>query len=232
MTESPKVYTFGFMAHIAHEHIDYVEQTLLEYPEVTTYLIGMETTDYEHMHFVVHTTKQTWYRNFSKRVFIDKFKLRGKAQKGKPRQYGMIGKIKNEYKLKCYTVKDQNIRTNMPQAEIDEIVQNSHKKVELEGYYTQILAKIDDFVKIRKQDRKQFEKTQEYKNLDTDIKFRNFEKYKFDLDIDVKIFIIKEFQDSGIESITKGKIDAVWHRWSTKNCSPQELYYYIYRKRA
>lgn len=231
MTNS-QVYTFGFMAHIPHEHIDYVENTLLEYPEVTTYLIGMEQTDYEHMHFVVHATKDTWYRNFSKRVFIDKFKLRGKATKGKPRQYGKIGKIKDQYKLKCYTVKDKNVRTNMPQNEIDEYVENSRKKVELEGYYSSILAKIDDFIKIRKADRKEWEAQEYYKNLDTQQKNKDFEKYYNDLDIDIKLFIIKEFQESKLESITKGKIEAVWNRWMTINCTPDQIYYYIYRKRA
>ncbi len=224
------------MAHIPHSQIDYVEETLLSYPEVCTYLIGMETTDFEHMHFVVTTTKQTWYRNFSKRVFIDKFKLRGKAVKGKPRQYGMIGKIKDEYKLKCYTVKDKNIRTNMPQSEIDDYVANSRKKVELEGYYSQILAKIDDFVKNRNSDYLQSQKEISKNYIDTHEKNKNLERSNRrqydDLPEDVKIFIIKEFQDSKIDSITKGKIDAVWNRWMTKNCDPAQIYYYIYRKRA
>ena len=225
-------YTFGFMAHIEHKHIDYVEQTLLEYPEVTTYLIGMEQTDYEHMHFVVHATKDTWYRNFSKRVFIDKFKLRGKATKGKPRQYGKIGKIKDQYKLKCYTVKDKNIRTNMDQKEIDDYLENSTKKVELEGYYTQLLAKIDVFHEKWLSDRNEYTKQEYYKNLDTIQKSSDFDKWNFDLDTQIKIFIISEFKKNNLESITKGKIEAVWNRWSSKNLSPSEIYYYIYRKRG
>lgn len=224
------------MAHIRHEHINYIEDTIKEYPEVTTYLIGMETKDYEHMHFVVNATSQTWYRNFSKRVFIDKFGLRGRARKDAPRQYGKISKIKDVYLLKCYTVKDQNIRTNMPQQEIDDYIENSTKKVELEGYYSSFLAKIDDFVEKRNDDYTQSRREICKQNFDTHEKNQNLERVSRrehdDLPEDVKIFIIKELQAEKFESITKGKIDSIWNRWQTKNCTPSQIYYYIYKKRA
>lgn len=116
----------AFMAHIPHSQIDYVEQTLKEY-DIGLYIIGLEKTDYEHMHFLVEM-KEIDYHKYSKRVFKDKFKLRGRAIKNAPRQYGKLKQIEDLEKLKAYTVKDQNIRSNMKQEDLDTYIELSFKK--------------------------------------------------------------------------------------------------------
>jgi len=121
-----------FMAHIDHEHIDYVEETLKNY-DIGLYLIGMEKTDYEHLHFIVEMEEKD-YHKFSKRVFKDKFNLRGRATQGAPRQYGKIKKIEDIEKAKAYTVKDGNVRTNMKQEELQKYLDKSFKKVEKQEF--------------------------------------------------------------------------------------------------
>jgi len=49
---------------------------------------------------------KTDYHKFSKRVFTDKYKLRGKAIKDNPRQYGMVQGIRDKDKMIAYTIKD------------------------------------------------------------------------------------------------------------------------------
>jgi len=115
-----------FMAHINHEHIDYVETTLNNYG-IGNYIIAMEETTYQHMHFIVQMTDDD-YHKFSKRVFKDKFKLRGRAIKGEPRQYGKIHNIEDIEKAKAYTCKDGNLRTNMTDEEIQKYIDSSFKK--------------------------------------------------------------------------------------------------------
>jgi len=108
----------AFMAAIAHSEFGYLEEILKEY-DIGEYLIAAEVTDTahtetkgEHFHFVVQMNDKD-YHKFSKRVFIDKFKLRGKAIKDKPRQYGRVKKIEDFNRMCAYTIKDGNIRTNM-----------------------------------------------------------------------------------------------------------------------
>lgn len=225
----------AFMGHVPHSFIDYVVETLESYEDVIGYLVGLETspTVGEHMHFIVKTCKSGFYEKFRERVFKRKLALRGKPEKNKPRQYGKIHNIKDYEKLGSYTVKDQNIRTNFPQDEIDHFIKNSHKKFELEGYYTQFLEKIDKFVEKHiiqeKADRKAFKQTDAYINLPY---FEKNKEERINLDRPVKIFIIKELKDSKTESITKGKVDAVWNRWMSSRMTPDDIYYYIYQKKT
>lgn len=115
------------MAHIPHSDIDYVVWALCQYESVSEYLIGLETGDYEHMHFVVQMTPDD-YKRFSKRVFVDKYKLRGKATKGLSRQYGKVKAIENLERMQCYTVKDGNVRTNMPEEKLEYLQSQSFQK--------------------------------------------------------------------------------------------------------
>jgi len=108
----------AFMAAIAHSEFDYIVQVIQEY-DIGEYLIAAETTteahketNGEHFHFVVQMNDKD-YHKFSKRLFIDKYKLRGKAVKDKPRQYGRVKKIEDFNRMCAYTVKDGNIKTNM-----------------------------------------------------------------------------------------------------------------------
>lgn len=125
----------AFMGAIDHSHFDYLENTLKEY-DIGSYIVSAEIsndsheeTKGQHFHFLVEMTDKD-YSRFAKRVFIDKFSLRGRAVKGKPRQYGKVGKIENLEHMKRYTVKDGDFRTNLTDTEIEELVENSFKKTE------------------------------------------------------------------------------------------------------
>lgn len=125
----------AFMGALEHSHFDYLENTLKEY-DIGSYIVSAEVsstsheaTKGQHFHFLVEMTDQD-YTRFSKRVFIDKFKLRGRAVKGLPRQYGKVKQIENLEQMKRYTVKDGNFRTNLTDTEIQELVENSFQKDE------------------------------------------------------------------------------------------------------
>jgi hypothetical protein len=107
----------AFMAHIAHSEVETMEQELLNYK----YIIGLETSEYEHMHFFVKMTIKQ-YSAFAQRIFRKKYKLLGRATKGCPRQYGREHNIKSQEKMARYTCKDQNVRSNMTKAQIDEVL--------------------------------------------------------------------------------------------------------------
>ncbi len=122
-----------FMAHIPTNDISSVEQILLTY-KIGQYLICGETTPYDHLHFMVEMTDTT-YHAFSKRLFKDKYKLRGRAVKGKARQYGKQKKIKDLEKALAYTVKMYKqhpdlCKTNMTNETIHKYVELSYLKKE------------------------------------------------------------------------------------------------------
>lgn len=123
----------AFMAAIKHEHREYVMETLKEY-DIGAYLVSFETakdshkeTNGEHIHFLVQMTIKD-YNAYSKRVFIKKFALRGKAAKDKPRQYGKVQKIESIDRMAAYTLKDGNIESNMSQAQLDAYREISHQR--------------------------------------------------------------------------------------------------------
>lgn len=106
-----------FMAHIPHSECG----NIIKYLDAYKYIFGMETSDYEHFHFLVKMTEKEYY-NFSKRVFKDKYKLRGRATNGAPRQYGKLKQINDIQKIARYTCKDKNVRTNLTDLELDDIL--------------------------------------------------------------------------------------------------------------
>lgn len=122
------------MAHIDHEHFEYLEETLKEY-DVGHYIIAFEHKNYDHFHFYCQMT-EVHYHRFAKRVFKDKFKLRGRAKDGQPRQYGKVKTVENHEKMMSYTLKDENYKTNMCDTEIKEAI-------ELAKSYNEIKDTID-----------------------------------------------------------------------------------------
>lgn len=108
----------AFFGSIPHSDISYCLTTLLEY-KVTDYIIAMEIaqghkeTSGEHLHFLIKTDDEKFYQNYCKRVFIDKYKLRGRSQTGLPRQYGKVNHIKDIDKMIAYTIKDEKYITNI-----------------------------------------------------------------------------------------------------------------------
>ena len=109
----------AFMAHIPHADADEIRQDLERLE--TKYIMGLEVSSYEHIHFLALMTNKE-YHAFSKKHFKEKRKLRGRAVKGLPRQYGKEKEIRDMEKYTKYCLKDQNFLTNMQKSEIEEII--------------------------------------------------------------------------------------------------------------
>lgn len=119
----------AFMAHLDRGYFDDIQQILDDY-NPQRYIIAYENEPYEHFHFLVQIEDPaTFYTRFRKRVFIDKYGLRGQAKKDLPRQYGKVKDIEDLNKMASYTCKNEDFRVyNIEQQEIDEILDNSFNK--------------------------------------------------------------------------------------------------------
>jgi len=125
----------AFMAAVEFQYYEEIKEVLLSY-EVDRWIIAKETsstshkeTNGEHLHFMCLMSDQD-YNRFAKRIFIDRFKLRGRAIKDHPRQYGKVKNIENVSRMQSYTLKDGNFQTNMSEKEIQVLCDASFKKNE------------------------------------------------------------------------------------------------------
>jgi len=140
MTELPLQ---AFMGHIPvnDENFDYLE-TIIKTYSIGQYIIAAETTPYDHFHFIVYMSNDD-YHKFSKRVFKDKYKLKGRASKGNPRQYGKCKDIRDPTKMMAYTVKDGNFRTDMSKQQIEALVKLSFEKAETKDLLQECIDYVD-----------------------------------------------------------------------------------------
>ncbi len=137
----------AWFAAIAHEHEQEVSTLLNEY-NIGGYIIGLETTEDshketngEHMHFVAQISNQD-YHNLSERL-KRKYKLRGKALKDKPRQFGCVTKIENLEKLKAYTLKDGKFKSNLTEKELKQLIDISYRKESVHTLWDKLVAHLD-----------------------------------------------------------------------------------------
>lgn len=137
----------AFFGAIKHEHKDEVVDILKQY-DIGLFIVSLEVsqdshkaTDGQHMHFYVEMSPQD-YTRFAKRIFIDRFKLKGKATKGESRQYGKVQKIENVQRMKAYTVKDGNIVTNMSEGELELLKNISFKKQDKEDEFEKLMEEM------------------------------------------------------------------------------------------
>jgi len=131
----------AFMAHLPAKDNEEILEKLQEY-DIGSYLIGYETDPYEHTHFLVQMTTTT-YHNFANTVFKKKYNLRGQARHGLPRQYGKLKKIEDLEKMASYTIKSGNIKSNMPQDEVNKYFEKSFKKQEKQKMHLQVFEAIE-----------------------------------------------------------------------------------------
>ena len=119
----------AFMAHLDRGYYDEIQQFLDDY-NPQRYIVAYENEPYEHYHFLVQIDDPaTFYTRFRKRVFIDRYGLRGQAKRDLPRQYGKVGDIEDLSKMASYTVKNEDFRVyNIEQEELDNILDNSFNK--------------------------------------------------------------------------------------------------------
>lgn len=130
------------MFHISVTEFDFIEECLKSY-DIGGYMIGSELVPYEHYHILFQGTDKI-YSAFSKRLVV-KYKLRGRATKDKPRQYGKLNQIKDIEKLKSYTIKDGNYRSNLSQEELDSYFMKSYKKKDNADTIDLIVQDLDSF---------------------------------------------------------------------------------------
>lgn len=103
--------------------------------EDARYILSMETcigkhhdTSGQHYHFVGDMTDDQ-YDAFRQTIIKKKYKRQGVSKGDIARQYGKIGRIRDETKLMQYTVKDNNIiYKNIDLKTIQELISSSYKK--------------------------------------------------------------------------------------------------------
>lgn len=124
----------AFMAHIPKkEWKNVVSHLVRKFPD-RKYLVAGECKPYEHMHFLIEMT-DIEYRNYANSVFRQKYKLRGRAQKDKARQYGKLKQINDLERLQAYMIKENldynnNIFTNLDKDKLKRLKDTiSHSKI-------------------------------------------------------------------------------------------------------
>jgi len=139
------------MAHIEHSNKEYINGYIDN--RFTDYIIAYETSEVvgEHIHFVLWAENKNDYHNLCQNVFKKKFTLRGKATKGKCRQYGKVKKIETINKMMAYTVKDKNVvyklGEHLTPEDIKLAFDSSFKKEEKLDKYNNLMKSYIDNVK-------------------------------------------------------------------------------------
>ncbi len=144
------------MAHIEHSNKEYINGYIDN--RFTDYIIAYETSDVvgEHIHFILWAENKNDYHNLCQNVFKKKFSLRGKATKGKCRQYGKVKKIETISQMMAYTVKDKNVKykigEHLTAADIKLAFDSSFKKEEKLDKYNNLMKKYIADVKATQND--------------------------------------------------------------------------------
>jgi hypothetical protein len=141
------------MAAIKHEEKDTIIKHLEEYiDEDRQYLVSMETSDDshketegQHFHFAVCMDEKT-YDKFRKTILVNKYKLRGQAKCGLPRQYGRIRNVRDETKFLTYMTKEKNnnlIFKNIDLEKIQQYIEDSYKKEKKTEYVDTLMQYLE-----------------------------------------------------------------------------------------
>ena len=137
----------GFFVALDHSFKDDLVKEIESYlDDDAKYILAMEVakdkhveTKGEHFHFVGDMS-QKQYDTFRKTILVKKYKRQGVARNGVGRQYGKIGKIRDETKLMQYTCKDNNIIYRKIDLEtIQYMIQNSYKKEERQFPFKELM---------------------------------------------------------------------------------------------
>lgn len=137
---------YACVFHLPITEFDNLEKILLEY-DVGEYLIGHEVSPFSHFHLVVQLPCKKQWNAFQKRV-IERYDLRGKATKGKARQYGALKQIHDIEKLKAYTVKQKNVKTNMKAEDFKKYIEASYTSANNRGFYEKVLEHLESKEKL------------------------------------------------------------------------------------
>ncbi len=133
------------MAHIKHDQIEYIKKYIDN--RFTEYIIAMEVGSKvgEHMHFLLKPQDEDSYHKLAQNVFKQKYKLRGRAQKGLCRQYGKVKEIENIQRMMAYTVKDGNCIIKVEdKKQVEQAIMESFQKVDNLGKLDKIMKEYID----------------------------------------------------------------------------------------
>lgn len=150
----------AFFAAIKHspETETFLIESLKSY-DIGSYLVVRETvvnahklTNGDHYHFLVQMTNDDYIR-YRKRVFLDHFKLKGRATKECGRQYGKVNYLKDPDRMAVYMVKDHGdgdpvVATTFSEAQLTSWFEKSFKKSEQKGYKDSLKVYVDDNLEI------------------------------------------------------------------------------------
>lgn len=143
-----------FFCALEHKHAEELHKELLHYIGDSYYMMASEIsnvshkeTNGEHFHFIVFDFDESKYCSFRQKVFRTMFKLRGRAEAGLPRQYGMEKEIKKLHLACTYTVKEGNVRTNIPLEIINHWIDESFKKSDKQEKRQEFMVYMVDLIK-------------------------------------------------------------------------------------
>lgn len=83
----------------------------------------------EHIHIFTHMEEKT-YHTLAQCLFKKKWNLRGRAETGKPKQYGKLTSIRDRNKMVAYTIKGGNIETTYSEIYLLPYFKMSYVKVD------------------------------------------------------------------------------------------------------
>lgn len=132
----------GCMYHLPENEFDVLEQMITDH-DIGGYIIGHETDPYDHFHVVFEELSENVYTNLNKKI-VEKYKLRACSKKGIRKQYGKIRKIEDLDKLKSYTVKDGNFRTNLSDEEMKKVIENSFEKTRKKEWIDKVIKRLEE----------------------------------------------------------------------------------------
>lgn len=139
---------------IPHEHVKTVFDKLKFYCEEGNYLISLEIsknthkeTKGEHIHILYDDVNNN-YHLFAKSL-RDIWKLRGRAEDGKPKQYGKVKNIRDIEKACAYTMKDGNYHTNIEDIDkLNEWLSMSYEKNPKREIYEEWMEYMNEYIEI------------------------------------------------------------------------------------
>jgi hypothetical protein len=134
---------YAGMFHIEKTEYDHIEKTLIEEYSVGGYLIGHEAKPYSHFHILAQFPNKKLWTNYQKHL-IERYHLRGKPKNGKPRQYGAIKTIRDLEKLKSYTIKDGDYRSNLSESDLKQYFDKSFKKENDKTFCDELIEHLDN----------------------------------------------------------------------------------------
>lgn len=90
---------------------------------------GHKETDGQHVHIFTHMENKT-YHTLAQCLFKNKWNLRGRAEKDKPKQYGKLTEIKDRDKMVAYTIKGGDVETTYTEEYLLPFYKMSYVKVD------------------------------------------------------------------------------------------------------